>query len=73
MICETNEEYLQGLLLSTIVDDCIFEECIDVSLSFVVMLVPVQLSSMTTYGIDDVASENKWNIFGRNIRRRTVG
>jgi len=38
MICETNEEYLQGLLLSTIVDDCIFEECIDVSLSFVAIL-----------------------------------
>lgn len=31
MIFETNEEYLQGSLLSSIVDDCIFEECIDVS------------------------------------------
>lgn len=31
MICETTEEYLHGSLLSAIVDDCIFEECIDVS------------------------------------------
>ena len=67
MICETNEEYLQGLLLSTIVDDCIFEECIDVSLPYVAILVPVRLSSTTTYGTDDVASKNKWYIFGRNI------
>ena len=37
MICETNEEYLQGLLLSNIVDDCIFEECIDVSVSCVTL------------------------------------
>jgi len=30
MICETNEEFLQGSLLLSVVDDLIFDECIDV-------------------------------------------